>query len=197
METKLRIINELEKDQKGIHLRELSRLVKSGLPNIKRFMEILEKEGVIKKEKDANLVKFRLKEGYKTVSYLKQLHTERFLTLPSRARQAITDFINAVEIKPLLVLIFGSYAKCNYNKESDIDILLVFQRVENESLIENNAKRISMRTNVKLSPIYVDYKSFENNFLNKEHDFSKEIRGNVIIIWGVELYYSLLWRFLK
>src|SRR3989344_4005047 len=105
METKLRIINELEKDQKGIHLRELSRLVKSGLPNIKRFMEILEKEGVIKKEKDANLVKFRLKEGYKTVSYLKQLHTERFLTLPSRARQAITDFINAVEIKPLLVLI--------------------------------------------------------------------------------------------
>ena len=46
MGTKLKIISELEKNHKGIHLRELSRLVNSGLPNVKRFLEIFKKAGL-------------------------------------------------------------------------------------------------------------------------------------------------------
>ena len=40
----IKIIAELEKRHNGIHLRGLSRLVKTGLPNAKRFIDILEKE---------------------------------------------------------------------------------------------------------------------------------------------------------
>ena len=197
METKLRIIKEIEKRHNGIHLRELSRIVSSGLPNVKRFLEILEKEKVVKKEREANLVKFKLKESEKTAAYLRQVHTERFLVLPSKVKIAITDFLNELEIRSLIALIFGSYAKGNYTKESDIDVLLVFQKLENVKNIENVAKKISMRTNTKISPVYLDYKNFEKNFLDKEHDFSKEIRQDAIVIIGVENYYKLLWRFLK
>lgn len=197
METKLKIISELEKNHKGIHLRELSRLVNSGLPNIKRFLEILEKERVVRKEKEANLVKFKLRKSERTIAYLKQINTERFLALLGKVQIAITDFMNEIEIKPLIALIFGSYAKGNYTKDSDIDVLLVFQKVENEKSIENIARKISMRTNTKISPIYIEYKNFEKNFLNKKHDFSKEIRQDVIILLGIENYYNLLWRFLE
>ena len=62
--------------------------------------------------------------------------------------------------------------------------------------IENVARRISMRTNTQINPIYLDYPNFEKNFLNIEHDFSKELKKEVIIMSGIELYYSLLWRFL-
>ena len=78
METKLKIIEELEKNQKGVHLRELSRLVRTGLPNINRFVGILEKEKVIKKQREANLLKIflrgfscvntHLKNSYSTLS---------------------------------------------------------------------------------------------------------------------------------
>ncbi len=197
MDTKLRIIAELEKKHNGIHLREISRTVKSGLPNIKRFLEILEKEKVVRREKEANLVKFQLKAGHKTLAYLKQVNIERFIALPVKVQNAITEFLDELENKSLIALVFGSYAKGNYTKESDIDILLVFQKVGNSKVIENTAKRISMRTNTKLSPVYLEYKNFEKNFLDKEHDFSREIRQDVIVILGVENYYNLLWRFLS
>jgi len=125
------------------------------------------------------------------------VHTERFLVLPSKVKIAITDFLNEIEIRSLIALIFGSYAKGNYTRESDIDVLLVFQKLENVKNIENTAKKISMRTNTKISPVYLDYKNFEKNFLDKGHDFSREIRQDAIVIIGVENYYKLLWRFLK
>lgn len=196
METKLKLINLLEEYKMGLHLRELSRLLKTGLPNVIRYTNILEKEGVIQKKKDANLVRLKLKESQKTIAYLKQINTERFLSLPQKIQLAITDFSNELKIKPLICLIFGSYAKGDYTKTSDIDILLIFQKLEHEDQIENTAKRISMRTNTTINPIYLNYENFEKNFLNKEHDFSKEIRQKVIVLLGVELYYSLLWRFL-
>lgn len=197
MDTKLKIIKILERENKGIHLRAISRLVKSGLPNVKRFLEILEKERVVSKEKEANLIKFKLRESQKTLAYLKQVNTEKLLDLPLNIRNAVNDFISELEIKPLIIILFGSYAKGNYIKDSDIDILLVFQKLEKEKDIENDAKRISMRTNTKINPVYVEYKNFEKNFLDKNHDFSKEIRQDVIIMNGVEIYYPLLWRFLK
>ena len=197
METKLKIIWELEKRHEGIHFREISRLVKSGLPNIKRFLDKFEKEGVVRKVNEANLVKFKLKESQKTLAYLKQLNTERYLLLPVKVQDAVNEFLNELEIKPLIFLIFGSYARGNHTKDSDIDILLIFQKVEGDKDIENTAKKVSMRTNTKINPVYLDYKNFERNFLDKEHDFSREIRRNVIVIHGIENYYHLLWRFLK
>jgi len=196
MKTKLKLIELLEDNKSGVHLRELSRLLKTGLPNVVRYAKILEKEGVIKKQKDANLVKLKLNESQRTVAYLKQVNTERFLTLPKKIQAAINEFFGELEIKPLIVIIFGSYAKGRYVEDSDIDILLIFQKLENESQIENTAKRIGMRTNTNISPVYLNYKNFEANFLNKEHDFSKEIRQKVIILSGTEIYYPLLWRFL-
>ena len=57
MGIKLKMISLLEEHKEGIHLRELSRLLKTGLPNVTRYAGLLEKEDVIKKQKDANLVR--------------------------------------------------------------------------------------------------------------------------------------------
>ena len=193
METKIRIIDVLDKNKRGVHIRELARLVKTSYNNTVRNIKILEQEHVIKKETDANLIKIRLKNYPLTIAYLKQVHTENFLALPKKISNAITEFLNELEEKPLIALIFGSYAKGNFTKDSDIDLLLVFQKIK-QKYIENTAKRISMRTNTKISPVYVNYNDFEKNMLNKEHDFSNEIRNNIIIINGVEQYYAISWR---
>ena len=197
MKTKLKMIEIVGQYKNGIHLRGLSRLLKTGLPNVIRYANLLEKERVIKKQKKANLVILSLKESPKTLAYLKQVHTEIFISLPKKIQDAVTDFLGELEVKPLIVLIFGSYAKGNYTSNSDIDLLLVFQKVENEDRIENTAKKIGMRTNTIINPIYINYKNFEANFLNKEHDFSKEIQQKVIILYGIEIYYSLLWAVLR
>jgi len=195
METRLKIIDVLDKNKNGVHIRELSRIVKTSYNNIIRNIKILESKNIIRKEKEANLIRIKLKNNPLTIAYLKQVHTENFLELPKKISISIIEFINELEIRPLITLIFGSYSKKNFTKESDIDIFLVFQKTENQISIENTAKRISMRTNLKINPIYVNYFDFEKNMLNKEHIFSNEIRNNIILLNGLEDYYSILWRF--
>ena len=197
METKIRIIDVLDRNKAGVHIRELARLVKTSYNNTVRNIKILEKEKAIKKEREANLIKIKLKDNPCTIAYLKQSHTEHFLQFPKKISNAINEFLNELKEKPLIALIFGSYVKGNYAFDSDIDIMLVFQMIKNQNDIENTAKRVGMKTNTKISPVYVDYESFEKNFLNKHHNFSSEIRQNVIVIRGIEYYYSMLWRFLE
>lgn len=196
METKLKLIRILDDNRKGVHLRELSRTLKTGLPNVKRHVDNLEKEDIVKKQKDANLIRISLKNNTKTFAYLKQVHSRKFDEIPFKIKNALLDFVNELDTRPLIALIFGSYASGKQAKNSDIDILLVFQKVEDARSIENLARKISMRTNTKISPVYLDYKNFEANFMNKNHDFSNEIRQNVILMTGLEEYYRLLWRFL-
>ena len=197
METKIKIIDALDKNKKGIHIRELARLVKTSYNNTARNIKILEKENTIKRIKDANLIKIKLRDSPLTVAYLKQAHTENFLKLPKKIINSASEFLNEMQEKPLIALVFGSFAKGNYTGNSDIDVLLVFQKIINQADIENTAKRIGMRRNTKITPVYVDYGQFEKNFLNKNHEFSNEIRQNVIILAGIEHYYRLLWRFLE
>lgn len=197
METKIRIVDALDRNKSGVHIRELARIVKTSYNNTVRNLKILEKKNIIKKEKEANLIKIKLKDSPLTIAYLKQAHTENFLKLPKRVSGSINEFLNELHEKPLIALIFGSFAKGNYTDNSDIDILLVFQKISNRTNIENTAKRVSMRTNTKISPVYVDYENFEKNFLNKSHEYSNEIRQNVILLAGIEHYYRLSWRFLE
>ena len=195
METKIKIIDALDRHKKGVHMREIARLVKTSYNNAVRNIKILEKENAVIKEKDGNLIKIKLKNHPLTIAYLTLAHTEHFLNLPKKISSSIKDFLNEMEKKPIIALIFGSCAKGEYTHESDIDILLVFQKIDNQTAIEHTAKRVSMRTNTQLSPVYVDYVSFEKNFLNKSHEFSNEIRQNVILLRGIEYYYELSWRF--
>src|SRR3989338_6071254 len=132
METKIKIINVLDNNKNGVHIRELSRLVETSFNNTVRNINILETENAVKKEKDANLIKIKLKNNPLTVAYLKQVHTEKFLKLPKKVYTAATEFLDELHEKPLIALIFGSFAKGNYADNSDIDILLVFQKIGNQ-----------------------------------------------------------------
>jgi len=197
MENKLKIIKTLDENRKGLHIRELSRKINTGLPNIKRYLDIFEKKRIIKKEKKANLINITLTYNLEAFPDLKQIHLSSFLKLPKNIQIASNDFLTELEEKPLISLIFGSYAKGNYTKTSDLDLLLVFQKLRNEKQIEETAKRIGMRTNVKINPIYISYSQFKRDFLNKNHNFSNEIRNKIIIINGIEYYYELLKEFIK
>ena len=74
--------------------------------------------------------KVELTPSLSAVEYL------RFNKLPSKIRLSVIDFLKELENKPILAFIFGSYANGTYNKSSDIDILLVFQKVETPKKIE-------------------------------------------------------------
>lgn len=56
VQTKLNILNALDLNPSGVHLRKLSEEVNGSFPNVRRFVNLLVKEGVIKTEHQGNLL---------------------------------------------------------------------------------------------------------------------------------------------
>ena len=175
----------------GIHKRELSKQLKLGMPSIDFAIKKIGK--LLEKQISGNRINYYLNYSNKDLtSVLYAVECLRLNRLPTKIRLSINDFLKELPDKPIISIIFGSYAKGNYTKDSDIDILLIFQKVDDEKQIENTAKRISMRTNTHLNPIYLDYRSFRESFHNSTNEFFKNINENKIILTGIEW-----WRQLK
>ncbi len=175
----------------GIHQRGISKQLRLSMPSVDNALKKLGR--IVENQKSANQFKYYInysKEALVPLLYgVEYLRVER---LPARARIAIRNFLRELEEKPILALIFGSYAKGNYTNKSDIDILLVFQNIDNARTIENAAKRISMNTNTKISPVYLGYENFKESFHNPTKDFFKNIKKNKILLVGIEW-----WRYLE
>lgn len=177
VETKLRILDELDRHSSGLHLRQLTKNVHGSFPNIRRFVQLLEKEGVVHAEQKANLLNITLKNSPQTLAYLKIVHTTKFLALSLPQQNAIQEFISKLSIKPLIVSI----------GKDPSQITLVFQKIENEKEIQNLSKLISHQYQIKFSPILTEYLNLEKNPQDLPND-------SQTILLGVEYYYQLLWR---
>jgi len=102
--------------------------------------------------------------------------------------KAINDYIKLLrkqyESKILKVTLFGSVARGEYSKESDADILIVVS-VSNAKIkdkISMSAYEIMLKNNVVLSPIVMDFGTYD--WYKKNGDpFYKNIQRDGIDIW--------------
>ena len=190
--TEIRIL-ELIYLNPGIHKRELSKQLKLGMPSIDYGLKKISR--LIKQKKSGNQINYFLdysKEEF--TSSLNIVEYLRFERLPAKVRLAINDFLKELSEKPIIVVIFGSYASGNYTKNSDIDILLVFQKIEDSKKIENTAKKISMKTNTQLNPVYLSYQEFKESFHNSTKEFFKKLKKDKIILTGIEWWRQLVYE---
>jgi predicted nucleotidyltransferase len=89
-----------------------------------------------------------------SISILHIIDIIRFNALVFEKRKPVQEIIQ--KIKPSLAVIFGSTAKGNFNKESDIDLLLISEK--KPQLI----KEISSRYNVKISPVIINFEELDS-----------------------------------
>lgn len=193
-----KIYESLYKNKEGLHLREICRSINLTLPSVVKHIKKGEKYKTITPKKRGNLKICKLNfKNQRLYPILQEIEIHRLNQLPSNAKHSTNAFLEHLKEKPLIALIFGSYATKNYTKHSDLDILLVFQRVDNKIIkdVENSASTIKGRTSINIQPISLDYKEFEEKILNRENEFMKDIRENVLVISGFDLYFKLLGRF--
>lgn len=140
-----------------LHLRELAR--KAGLhePSATRFLRNLEKEGILRSEKDGNQKKYSVRHGYKTYALFHLFDLEKLNNLPSIRRNAIHYYIDALEEKPVIALVFGSTAKGTFKESSDIDILLITNSKVTTKEAEKHAEAL---TGIRISSFQITLKSF-------------------------------------
>ena len=90
----------------------------------------------------------------------------RFNELPTARKRAITEFIDELKTKPIIALIFGSTAKKTFTEESDIDILLVFNK--KEEVDKKTIKDLEATTGFHIQTFIIDYEYFKEQLLKEE-----------------------------
>lgn len=175
----------------GIHKREISRKLKISMPSVDYALKKLDK--ILKKQKSGNQIKYFLDYSNPALTpLLSSVEHSRIERLPQKVKYAVMDLLKELENKPIIAVIFGSYAAGNYTKLSDVDILLVFQKIDNSKKIENTARKINLRAGIILSPIYIDYHSFTKSFHDPTKDFFRKLKKDKIVVIGMDW-----WRQLK
>lgn len=175
----------------GIHVREITRKSKLTIPAVKNHLDKLLKENLISKRYEGRNLKFFINtKNIHIVPYLYQIEYSRLMKLPRTIKDMLFDFLSVLEKKPIIVLVFGSYAKGNYTKVSDLDILLVLNEI-NKKELEIKSRIVSERYSIKLEPVYISWKEFKNKFFDEKDIFMKGIKENKIIVSGIEYWVML------
>ena len=173
----------------GIHKRELSKQLNLGMPSIEYSLRKINR--LLKKQKSGNQIKYFLDYAKPDLTpALTVVEYSRIENLPAKIRISVREILKGLGEKPVISLIFGSYASRKYTQESDIDIFLVFQK-PNVKNIEDTAKKISMMTSTRINPVYLDYNGFRESFHNPTKQFFKNIRKDKILLTGIEWWRQL------
>jgi predicted nucleotidyltransferase len=190
--TEIRILEQIYLNP-GIHKRELSKQLKLGMPSIDYGLKKISK--LIKQKKSGNQINYFLDYATEELTLsLSAVEHSRFNRLPAKVKLAVNDFLKELSEKPIIAVIFGSHARESYTRSSDIDMLLVFQKIEDSKNIENVAKKISMKTNTQLNPVYLSYGEFKESFHNPTKEFFKKLKKDKIILIGIEWWRQLIYE---
>jgi len=139
------------------YLREIAKKTKLNENTVFRFLNKLEKEKILKSEKQGNLKLFSLRKNKQTYAILTFFDIEKYEKLPDIRKTAITHYLNSLSKQPIFAILFGSTAKETYRNDSDIDILLITNEKINTQYAENEADAQSA---LKVSTFQMTYKYF-------------------------------------
>ncbi|MFH1917195.1 MAG: nucleotidyltransferase domain-containing protein [Nanoarchaeota archaeon] len=147
---------------------------------------------LISQEESGNRIELCI--NYQSRSVIPALYAveyDRYAALPQRVRLAISEFLADLKEKPILAVLFGSFARRDHHADSDIDILLIYDDPK-EKMIENSARKISQRTDAKIAPVYIDYLTFKKQFHDQSSNFFKNMREDRLILAGIEWWRELI-----
>ncbi|RME55055.1 hypothetical protein D6777_01745 [Candidatus Woesearchaeota archaeon] len=148
-----------------LHLREIARRTKLHEPSVSRFLSSLEKDQMLKSEKDGNLKKYSVKKGLRAYFLFEAIDLDRFEKLPSIRRNAIKTYLDNLPEKPIFAVLFGSTVKGTYKEDSDIDILIITNKKISAKKAE---KETDALTAMKISTFQMTYKDFLTELKMKE-----------------------------
>ncbi len=172
----------------SFHLRDLARRTKLYPNSVTRFLNQLEKEGILTSQKDGNLKKYRIKKSEKLSNIFASFDIERLNKLPLSRRRAINYFLDKLNEKPLVVLLFGSTAKETFRKGSDIDLLLI---VNKKIDIEKAKDYVDAQIGIKINCFQITYEEFKKEIKLKEDKVIQSALNTGYPIFNQLLFYKV------
>lgn len=139
-----------------VHLREISRKIDLKEGPLTRHLKKLLDDRILISNKEANLKKFRI--SLKNIPKIFTLFDiERYNNLHYIRKNSIDFYINHLKQKPVFIILFGSTAKGTYQKDSDIDLITVFN---NKTDTKDARRYAEEQTGIKINEFQITYQNF-------------------------------------
>lgn len=155
-------------------------------------LRVMVDNGIIILTKKGKNVFYRLnRKNPQVFSILSYFDYKIFNGLPGIRKRAIVEFIDSLKNKPLIALVFGSTARKTFTHESDIDIVLVFNKKEPKQ--EKLKKDIEATTGLNIEPFILDYDYFIEQLLKQEDAvIAHAIKTGFVMIGHYYFYKEIL-----
>ncbi|MBD3361429.1 hypothetical protein GF358_01425 [Candidatus Woesearchaeota archaeon] len=171
----------------GIHLREIARKAKLNENSATRFLQQMEKQAIISSKKEGNLKKYQIQKNKKTFLIFSLFSIEKYEHLPELTKKAIHTFLENLEKKPIITILFGSTAKENYTASSDIDLLLIVNTKINTEKAENYSEA---QTSKKINTVQIRYPAFIQEIKTKNDKLIQSAINTGYPLTNPILYYE-------
>lgn len=177
-----------ENKRASFHLRDIARKTILYPNSVTRFLNQLEKEGILNSQKDGNLKKYRIKKSEKLSNIFASFDIERINKLPLARKRAINYFLDKLYEKPIIALLFGSTAKETFRKESDIDLLLIV----NKKIDVDKAKDyVDSQVGIKINCFQITYDEFKKEIKLKEDKVIQSALSTGYPVFNQMLFYGV------
>lgn len=169
---------------RDIYGRGLVKKVTLSQKAISLTLDELEQEGILRSRKEGTLKHFHLNlENTALRDVLLLTETVRKITFLQKHRTLAHLFKDDTRI----VGIFGSYARGEQRKESDIDVFVIGTRLPED--YDKKGEPFDVDISIK----YFSRLAFQK-LLREKHPLIKEIIATHIMLFGTEAFIRLLWR---
>src|SRR3989344_4079503 len=202
--TLLKIIKLMRKNiALGLTISEISRRLDIGYRPAYNHINEMGKEGIINVLKIGNAKQCKLNlENTKTRHLLQELdiiRKEELYNKNQKFKTILESIISKLTEKYLSeilsIVLFGSYAKGNANKQSDIDLMFIVDDLKDKNLresIERECASIHYSHNIKISPLITNIEEFKKMLNSKELNVGKETKEFGISLYGHEIFWRII-----
>lgn len=182
-----------------VHLREAVRLSGVSRNNVDNSMRLFVKEDMFKRREISNMVFFKPNlENEELLKIFELLELEKRKDFYgknkkiARLLQKYSDTIVDLSDKKIqIVVLFGSVARGDWTKDSDVDILAVVSGKENEVTAVLNKAKTDAGPLLEIRPISTTTEKFVDGF-RKRTEFYNELWKDRVVLYNEFLFWQLI-----
>jgi predicted nucleotidyltransferase len=182
-----------------VHLREIARLSKVSLNNVDNSLRLFVKDDMFKRREVSNMVFFKPnlenEDLLKIFEYLELEKKKEFYDRNKKIARLLQkyaqDIVELSSKKIQLVVLFGSVARGEWVKGSDIDILAVVSSKDNDVTVALNKAKIDVSPLLEIRPISTTTEKFVEGF-RKRTEFYNELWKDRVVLYNEFLFWQLI-----
>jgi len=181
-----------------LHIRKISEISKVSLSNVSKTMELYVEHDLFKRQdvSDMAFLKPNLKNEtmLKLFEFLEMERKNNFYAGNKKISRMLKKYTNRLiqsEREIQIIILFGSVARGEWTKNSDVDLLSVISKKSKSIISVLDKVKVDVSPLLKISPVSVSINKFKEGLKNRS-EFYEYLWRDRIVLYNEFLFWRLI-----